>query len=102
MRATAFSLCSYARDFRARLWLNIEGREKAPLWAYRVRLDNVERSVLFLLGMTPIFIPIKVSPVGFKDVLDAVPKGLDKFSAISAKFHIFDDSLAAHCCKFFK
>ena len=54
------------------------------------------------LRVTPIFVPVKISPVGFKDVLDPVPKGPDEFSAASAKFHVFDDSPAANGGQFFQ
>jgi hypothetical protein len=65
-------------------------------------LDNVERYVLNLLGVTPILLAVKVSAVGFEDVLDSALKGLDKCSAISAKFHGFDGFLTANCGKSFQ
>ena len=89
-------------DIRACLRLNIHGGENALLWAHRVGLDNIEGYVLPLLGMAPIFFSVKVCPVGFKDVLDALPEGLYKCGAISAKLHVFDGFLASNGGKLFQ
>ena len=78
------------------LRLNIHGWKNAFLWAHRVRLDNIEGYVLLLLGVAPIFFPVKVSPVGFKDVLDALPEGPDKCGAIANKLHVFDGFFTAN------
>ena len=55
-----------------------------------------------LLGMSPVFLTVKVGTVGFQNMPDAEPKGLDKCSAISTKLHVFDGFSTANGGKFFQ
>ena len=89
-------------DLQACLRLYIQGREKASFGSDGVRLDNIERNVLLPLGVPPIFLPVKICSIGFKDMLDAVPKAFDKGAAVSAKFHVLDFQLTANRGKFFQ
>ena len=48
-----------------------------------------------------IFLAVIIGTIGLKNMLNPILKSMDKSSPVSAKFHEFDDALAANSGQFF-